>query len=220
WVTWPVLAKDDRNAHAAAVLNKTSANITLADVLRTVGELTLRVLRSLTGLLEAGFLPLYRASIASEEACFFQRSTVIFAINLVERTCNAEAYGTGLAGWSATVHESDDVVCAGQLKNTEWVVDFLLVQFVREVSVEVATIDFPWTGTWDQADTGDGALATTNSLTRLGQWWSFGHFFGDGGIGRFRGVAGQLLVLSDLIDVFSYGFSLNLECDPTGQPDR
>src|SRR5699024_10093067 len=134
------------------------------------------------GLLEAGFLPLYRASIASEEACFFQRSTVIFAINLVERTCNAEAYGTGLAGWSTTVHESDDVVCAGQLKNTERVVDFLLMQF--------------------------------------GQVWSFCRLFGDGGIARLRGVAVQLLVLSDLIDVFSHGFSLNLECDPTGQPDR
>src|SRR5699024_9452695 len=186
--------------------------------LKTVCELTLRVLWRFTGLLETGFLALDCTRVTSQEACFLQRATVVLAIDFVQCTSDTQANGTGLAGWSATVNQSDDVVGAFELEYTEWVVNFLLVQFVREVRVEFTAVDLPGTSTWNQADASDGAFATTNGLTGLGQCRTFGRFFSSYGGIRFRGVAGQLLVLSDLIDVFSHGFSLN--SGPTGQPGR
>src|SRR5699024_130565 len=133
--------------------------------LKTVGELTLRVLWRLTGLLETGFLPLNCTSVTSQEACFLQRAAVVLAIDFVQCTSDTQANGTGLTGWSATVNQSDDVIGAFELKYAEGVVDFLLVQFVREVRVKFATVDFPGTGTWDQADASNSAFATTDGLT-------------------------------------------------------
>ena len=105
----------------------------LTDVLKTVGELTLRVLWRFTSLLETSLLAFYGAGIASQEACFFQRATIILAVNFVECTGNAQAHGAGLAGRSTTVNQRNDVVCAVKLENTKWIVNFLLVQFIREV---------------------------------------------------------------------------------------
>src|SRR5690625_110868 len=96
-------------------------------------DLTLRVLWSFTSFLEPSFLPFDCTSVTSQEAGFLQRAAVVLAIDFVQRTSDAQADGAGLTGWAATVNERDDVVGAFEVQNTEWVVDFLLVQFVREV---------------------------------------------------------------------------------------
>src|SRR5699024_12540778 len=98
-------------------------------------------------------------------SCLLHSGMVVRAIDFVECTSNAQANSTGVTGWSATVEESDDVIGAFELKYAEEVVDFLLVQFVQEVRVKFATVDFPGTGTWDQADASNGAFATTDGLT-------------------------------------------------------
>src|SRR5690625_4335378 len=94
-------------------LNTTSASKNCwRMLLKTVGELTLRVLWRFTGLLETGFLALNCTCITSQEACFLQRAAVVLAINFVECTSDTQANGTGLTGWSATVNQSDDVIGA------------------------------------------------------------------------------------------------------------
>src|SRR5699024_3621481 len=125
----------------------------------------LRVLWRFTGLLETGFLALDCTRVTSQEACFLQRAAVVLAIDFVECTSNAQANSTGLTGWSATVDESDDVIGAFELKYAEGDVDLLLVQFVRALRVKCATVDFPGTGSWDQADVSNGAFARTDVLT-------------------------------------------------------
>src|SRR5665647_314054 len=131
-------------------------------IVPSANGLTLRELRSLTGLLESGLLALLDASVAVEEAGLLEDGAVVLFVDLVQRTRDAEAQRAGLAGGAAAGDACDDVVAAQEVKDLERVVDQLLVQLVREVVRELAAVDRDGAGAGDDAHAGDGLLATAD----------------------------------------------------------
>src|SRR5687767_10419523 len=72
-------------------------------------NLTLAVLRGLTGLLEAVLLALGGAGVTGQEAGLLQRRAVDLDVQDGQRTGQAHAQGAGLAGDAAAVDAGDDV---------------------------------------------------------------------------------------------------------------
>src|SRR6476661_3190854 len=164
---------------------------------RLEAELTLRVLLSLAGLLETGLLALDDASVAAQVTGLLQGGAVVLGVDLVQRTGDAEAQGTGLAGDAATVDAGNDVVGAVKIEDLEGLVDVLLVQLVREVVRQLATVDGPLAGAGHDANACNSFLATANCSAGNGQCRAFL-------LGRFcfcrtalRGVAGQVFLSHD-----------------------
>src|SRR4051812_41318417 len=93
---------------------------------------TLAVLRSLTGLLEAGLLALRHPRVAGEEAGLLQRRAVL-DVRELQRAGDAEAQRAGLAGGAAAVDAGEHVELALQAQQHERLVHDLLVHLVREV---------------------------------------------------------------------------------------
>ena len=65
-------------------------------------DLALRVLLSLTGLLETGLLALDDACVAAQVTGLLQGGAVVVDVDLVQRTGDAEAQCAGLARGAAT----------------------------------------------------------------------------------------------------------------------
>src|SRR5262249_7593358 len=76
-----------------------------------------------------------------------------------ERSRDAQAQRTSLAGDTATADPRDHVELILGTKHHERLVDDLLVHLVREVRVKSAAVDRPLTGARDDADPSDGLLA-------------------------------------------------------------
>src|SRR4051812_4747415 len=98
-------------------------------------NLTLAVLRSLTGLLQTVLLALRGASVTGEEAGLLQRRTVL-SVQDGERAGQAHAQRTGLAGHATAVDAGDDVELVLSAEHDERLVHDLLVDLVREVGVQ------------------------------------------------------------------------------------
>ena len=92
----------------------------------------------------------------------------------------------------------DDVEAAHEVGGHERLVDDLLVQLVREVRVERATVDGPLAGAGHEADAGDGLLATAGRGGRR----DGGRTRRVGGRGALGAVGDALLVgLEGLLDL-------------------
>src|SRR5690606_12507880 len=104
------------------------------------GDLPLRELRGLAGLLRAGLLALDDARVAREEARLLQCRAVVLTVYLAERAGDREPEGAGLARRPAAGDAGDHVVAAGEVEHAERVVDELLVQLVREELLEPAPV--------------------------------------------------------------------------------
>ena len=102
------------------------------------------------------------ARVASEEARLLERRAVVLAVDLVERTGDRETERTGLARGTAAGDLRDHVVAAEQFEDLERVVDELLVELVREVLLERASVDRERAAAGDEAHAGDRLLAATD----------------------------------------------------------
>ena len=80
------------------------------------------------------------------------------------RTGDAEAQSAGLTRDAATVDARDDVETTLDVDQLQRGVDELLVHLVREVVVKRTTVDLPLAGAGDDADAGDGLLATAGAV--------------------------------------------------------
>ena len=196
----PMLTPEPRPADCTG-RGSEAVRVALVALLPESADLALRVLRCLAGLLQTGLLTLDDTGVAGQEAGLLQGRTVVLAVNLVQRAGDAQAQRTGLAGGAATVDACNDVVSAIQIKQLERIVDFLLVQLVREVVSQFAAVDGPVAGTGNDAHAGNSFLAAANSGTGNGQ----GRAFLGNGLrclgAAFRGVAGE--VLASVVQLFS-----------------
>src|SRR5699024_5423301 len=155
----------------------------------------LGVLRGLTGLLQTGLLPLGGARVAGELPGLLQRGPVGLGVDLVQCTGDRQAQGASLPGGATAVDAGNDVEAAFQVQQGERGVHQLLVQLVREVVLQGAAVHLPGSGAGQEADTGDGLLATAQGLAGGGQRAaSTGRRLALGGVGA-RGVALELLDL-------------------------
>src|SRR5699024_4751506 len=80
--------------------------------------------------------------------------------------------GTGLAGGSPAGDQHDDVETSAEVQQVEGLIDELLVQLVREVLFESASVDGPLSGARDEADASNSLLATAHSVSGSGQGFS------------------------------------------------
>ena len=156
--------------------------------------LALGVLLSLTGLLETSLLTLDDACVTAQVTGLLQGGAVVFDVDLVQRTGDAEAQRAGLAGDAATVDAGDNVVGAFKIKDLEGLVDVLLVQLVREVVRQFAAIDGPLAGARYNANACNSFLATANCSAGDGQCRAFLLRRCCFCSTAFRGVAGQVFL--------------------------
>src|SRR6202041_1147807 len=103
-------------------------------------QLPLRVLRSLTRLLEAVLLGLFLARVTSQESGLLQRRANGL-VDLEERPRDAEAEGTGLAGHAAAFGGGVDVVGLLGVDEAQRLHHHLAVRRRGEVVVEGAAVD-------------------------------------------------------------------------------
>src|SRR6478672_6807592 len=157
-------------------------------------DLALGVLLSLACLLETGLLTLDDAGVTGEVAGLLQGGAVVLDVDLVQRTGDAEAKRTGLAGGATAVDAGNDVVGAFEIEDLEGLVDVLLVQLVREVVVQLAAVDGPLAGARHNANACNGFLAAANSCAGDGQCRTFLLRRRCIRSSAFRGVAGQVFL--------------------------
>src|SRR6478735_11724297 len=165
----------------------------------SIGRSALRVLRRLARLLETSLLALDDAGVTGEQAGLLERRAVGLDVDRVEAAGHAETQRAGLTGDATAVDAGDHVEAALQLEVRERLVHDLLVQLVREVRVQVATVDGPLAGTRNDPDAGDGLLAAAGGGSR-----GDGRRAGRGVSGRsaLRAVGNALLVdLIGLLDL-------------------
>src|SRR5688572_21036159 len=117
-------------------------------------------LRRLAGLLQTGLLALDDAGVAREQPGLLQRRTVRLEVDGVQAPGHAETQRAGLTGDPTAVDAGDHVEPVDQVGGDERLADHLLVQLVREVLVQRATVDGPLAGAGNDANTSDGLLAT------------------------------------------------------------
>src|SRR5262245_14538866 len=124
---------------------------------------TLRVLRSLAGLLEPVLLGLLLALVARQEARPLQRGAHL-GVDLHQRPGDAEPQGPGLAGHAAAVQGGVDVVRLVRAGQAQGLREDHLVRLGREVGGDVAAVDGDGAGAGTDPDPGDGALAAAGGL--------------------------------------------------------
>src|SRR5699024_3625807 len=129
----------------------------------------LRELRGLAGLLETGLLALGDASVAAQVTGLLQLGAVGLRVDLVERASHAQADGTGLAGGSTAGDQQDDVETSAEVQQGEGLIDEQLVQLVRVVLFESASVDGPLSGARDEAGGSNSMLATAHTVSGSGQ---------------------------------------------------
>src|ERR1700722_3581629 len=126
-------------------------------------RLPLRVLRSLTRLLEAVLLGLFLARVTGEESGLLQRRTDGL-VDLEERTRDAEAKGAGLTGHAAALDGGVDVVGLLGVDETQRLHHHLAVRRGGEVVVEGAAVDRDGAGAGAKTYARDRFLAAARRL--------------------------------------------------------
>src|SRR5690554_5602061 len=126
-------------------------------------RLTLRVLRSATGLLQTGLLTLNDACVASEEASLLESRAVGLVVDLIEGPSHTQTHCASLPGGAAAGHANVDIELALDVEQRERVVHFLLVKLVGEVCLERAAVDEPLASAGDQAHAGNSLLTAAKA---------------------------------------------------------
>src|SRR5690625_4583919 len=166
--------------------------------------LPLGVLRGLPSLLESRLLPFGRPCITGEEAGLLQGRAVVVPVDLVQRTSDRQAQGTGLTGVAAAVDAGDDVEAVFDVEENERGVHQLLVHLVREVVLQRAAVDLPVPSAGDEAHAGNSFLPAANAGAGSGEGFAAAR-----GRSGFRCVgAWGVLKLVDVGGGFSHGFML------------
>src|SRR6266566_6188635 len=153
--------------------------------LPTSAKSALRVLRRLTGLLQAVLLALLDPGIAGQEACLLQRRAVL-RVDLRQRPGDPQPKRTGLAGHAAARDAGDHIELALGTESDERLVDELLMDLVGEVFAERTAVDLPLSRARHDTDPRDGLLAPAGGTTTPGQ-------DGPRGRGRFRRCLGGVV---------------------------
>src|SRR5882757_5042407 len=110
----------------------------------------LRVLRSLTGLLQTVLLALDGARVTREVAGLLQRRPVL-GLDDDQRPGDGQTQRARLSGRSATVEVREDVDAFDPVDEHQRSLDQLLVHLVREVLLEAAAVQVELAGAWRQA---------------------------------------------------------------------
>src|SRR5687768_12299258 len=126
----------------------------------------LREMRRLAGLVQTGLLALDDAGVTAEQAGLLGERAVGVEVDRVVGAGHAQAQRAGLAGDATAVDAGDDVEATLEVRRREGLVDDLLVQLVREVGVERATVDGPGAGAGDDPDPRHGLLAAAGGGRR------------------------------------------------------
>src|SRR5829696_9162159 len=130
-----------------------------------VPSLTLRELRGLAGLVQAGLLALHLARVAREEALALQRYAQL-RVHLDERAGDPVPDRSGLTARAAAVDADAEVVLAVEARGLERSHRDRAVQQAREVLLDRAAVHprLPVAGAQDDARDGGFALARTEIL--------------------------------------------------------
>ncbi len=133
----------------------------------TLERLTLGELEALAGTWATGLLTFFHTGVTGQHAVLLE-DTAVLGVRKDQRTGDAHADGTHLAGHATTVRTDVDVIALGRVGKLKGSQKLVLKAHRREVVVERTAVHGDGTAAILEVNPGDGVLAAAGGVKRSG----------------------------------------------------